>query len=62
MIRRLRIKFVLMNMAFVTAVLAAALAVVIHTTRTGLAEESLRAMRQAAMEPARPGLPGRMPG
>lgn len=62
MIRRLRMKFVLMNMAFVTALLSAVFAVVIHTTRANLAGDSLRAMRQAAMEPRGPESPGGMPG
>ena len=57
MIRRLRIKFVLMNMVFVTLLLAAVFAVVIQTTRSGLARDTMQAMEQAAMEPL--GRPGR---
>ena len=62
MIRRLRMKFVLMNMVFVTALLSAVFAVVIHTTRANLAGDSLRAMRQAAMESRGPESPGGIPG
>lgn len=61
MIRRLRIKFVCVNMALVTAMLCAILAVVLHTTRAGLAAESMRAMEAAAVDPpgaGRPGAPG----
>lgn len=57
MIRRLRIKFVCINMALVTAMLCAILAVVLHSTQAGLASESMRAM-EAAVLPGqeRPGL------
>lgn len=61
MIRRLRMKFVWMNMIFVTALLAAVFAVVLHSTRTSLAAESFRAMEQAAQEPAAPDRPGQRP-
>ena len=46
MIRRLRLKFVLMNMAFVTALLAAVFGLVLHTTRNELAQASLRALEE----------------
>ena len=62
MIRRLRLKFVLMNMAFVTVLLGAVFAVVLHTTRNELAQASLRAMEQAALESLGPGRPERLPG
>ncbi len=62
MIARLRVKFVLLNMAFVTLLLAAVFIVVLRTTQTGLEADALRDMRQAALEPAGPGLPGRRPG
>lgn len=58
MIRKLRIKFVLMNMAFVTVLLLVMFAVVVQSTSRDLAEFSLRAMRQAALEPLGPGRPG----
>lgn len=62
MIRRLRLKFVLMNMAFVTVLLGAVFAVVLHTTRNELAQASLRALEQAALESLGPGRPERRPG
>ena len=62
MIRRLRIRFVCVNMAIVTGMLCLVLALVLHSTRAGLAAESMRAMQSAALEP--PGLtrPGQGPG
>lgn len=62
MIRRLRIKFVCVNMALVTAMLCAILAVVLHTTRAGLAAESMRAMQTAALEPPEANRPHSGPG
>ncbi len=55
MIRRLRIKFVCINMVLVTAMLWAILAVVLHSTQAGLASESMRAMEAAVLPgPQRP--------
>ena len=62
MIRRLRLKFVLMNMAFVTALLAAVFSLVLHTTRNELAQAGLRALEQAALEHLGPVRPDRRPG
>ena len=59
MIRRLRMKFVLMNMVFVTLLLSAVFAVVIQTTRTSLARDTMQAMEQAAIKLLGPGHPGR---
>lgn len=61
MIRRLRRKFVLVNMTFVTLLLAAVFAVIVQTTQNHLEETSLRAMEQAALEPSGPGRPGQRP-
>ena len=59
MIRRLRIKFVCINMVLVTAMLWAILAVVLHSTQAGMASESIRAMEAAALPgPQRPAGPG----
>ncbi len=59
MIRRLRIKFVCINMVLVTAMLWAILAVVLHSTQAGLASESMRAMEAAVLPgPQRPAGPG----
>ena len=59
MIRRLHMKFVLMNMVFVTLLLSVVFVVVIQTTRTSLARDTMQAMEQAAIEPLGPGHPGR---
>ena len=59
MIRRLRMKFVLMNMVFVTLLLSAVFAVVIQTTRISLARDTMQATEQAAIKPLGPGHPGR---
>ncbi len=59
MIRRLRIKFVCINMVLVTAMLWAILAVVLRSTQAGLASESMRAMEAAVLPgPQRPAGPG----
>ena len=53
MIRRLRLKFVLMNMAFVSVLLAAVFAVVLRTTQDQLAQASLaRAMNRLRVKAA----------
>ena len=51
MIRRLRVKFVCVNMAIALGMLCAIFATVLHFTRLSLASESLRAMEEAAVEP-----------
>ncbi len=58
MIRRLRMKFVLMNMVFVTFLLSSVFAVVLQATRTGLERDAMWAMEQAAAAPQGPGRPG----
>ena len=59
MIRRLRIKFVCINMVLVTAMLWAILTVVLHSTQAGMASESMRAMEAAVLPgPQRPAGPG----
>ncbi len=55
MIRRLRIKFVCINMAIATGMLCVILGMVLHFTGEGLAAESLRGMQAAALEPMGPG-------
>ncbi|MCI8301196.1 MAG: HAMP domain-containing histidine kinase [Oscillospiraceae bacterium] len=51
MIRRLRVKFVCVNMAIALGMLCAIFATVLHFTRLSLASESLRSMEEAAVEP-----------
>ena len=49
MIRRLRVKFVCVNMAIALGMLCAIFATVLHFTRLSLASESLRAMEEASV-------------
>ena len=58
MLKRLRLKFVLVNMTIVTAMLCTIFGVVLHTTRANLEEESLRMMTAVAIEPVSFGRPG----
>ena len=58
MLKRLRIKFVCINMALLMAMLCVILGLVVHFTRAGLEAESVRMMQTAATVPARPGRPG----
>lgn len=58
MIRRLRLKFVCVNMAIALGMLCAIFATVLHFTRLSLAAQSLRAMEEAAVEPAGRPRPG----
>lgn len=62
MIRRLRIKFVCINMTIVTLMLCVIFGLVLTFTGRNLEEESLGMMQTVAMEPVEPmgpGLPGR---
>lgn len=61
MIRRLRLKFICVNMVLVTAMLCAIFATVLRFTARDLEAESLRAMETAA-EMALLGRPGQRPG
>ena len=58
MIRRLRIKFVCINMTIVTIMLCAIFGLVIHFTSANLEKESIRMMQSAALVPRRLGVPG----
>ena len=62
MLRRLRIRFVCINMALLTAMLCVILGLVYHFTRVGLEAEGLRMMQAAAAVPGFPGRPGGRPG
>lgn len=61
MLKRLRLKFILINMAIVTIMLCAIFGVVLQTTQRNLERESIRMMQMVAGEPARPGRPGDVP-
>lgn len=64
MIRRLRIKFVCINMSIVTIMLIVIFAVVFHITKVNLRNESFIMLRSAALNaprPEKPGKPGKGP-
>ena len=61
MLKRLRIKFICINMAIVTIMLAIIFGTVLNFTRTSLEQESIQMMRQALLEDNRddrPEVPG----
>lgn len=58
MIRRLRIKFVCINMTIVTIMLCAIFGLVLHFTSTGMEKESIDMMQSVALNPRQPGVPG----
>ena len=59
MIRRLRIKFVCINMAIVTAMLCITFGLVLHFTRAGMERDSIEMMQSVAASPHKPGIPGK---
>ena len=61
MLRRLRLKFICINMVTVTAMLCVILGLVYHFTRMNLERESLRLMQTAVERPFQPGPPGQLP-
>lgn len=63
MLRRLRLKFVVINMTIVTAMLCVIFGLVYHSTRVDLEQENLAMMRAVASFPAldRPGRPDELP-
>ncbi len=60
MIRKLRLKFIVINMAFVLLVLLVMFALVFGITRRDLEQESVRMMKTVAEEPFRLGRPGEL--
>ena len=56
MIKRLRLKFICINMALVTVMLLMILAVQYHTTRVGLEKDSLKVLQSTSREQHMPGL------
>ena len=58
MIKRLRIKFVCINMAIVTVMLCMIFGMMLYVTRANLEQESLGMMRSVAMDAARLPIPG----
>lgn len=59
MIKRLRIKFVCINMSLVTIMLCVILGMVLQFTKVNLEKESLRMMQSVAVDPLQLGIPGK---
>ena len=59
MIKRLRIKFVCINMTIVTVMLCVIFGLVLHFTSTDMEKNSIEMMHAVAMEPQPPGAPGK---
>ena len=62
MLKRLRIKFICINMLIVTAMLCVILGMVFYFTKQNLEAESLRMMETIAEKPSRMGPPGQRHG
>lgn len=58
MIRRLRVKFVCINMTIVTIMLCVIFCMVLHFTSVSLEKESIEMMQAVAVDPLRFGVPG----
>ena len=58
MIRRLRIKFVCINMTIVTIMLCVIFGMVLHFTSASMEKESIRMMQSVALHPRQLGVPG----
>ena len=61
MLKRLRIKFICINMLIVTGMLCVIFGTILHFTRQNLESESLGMMQSLAADPIRPGRPGQRP-
>lgn len=61
MLKKLRIKFVCINMAIVTVMLSVIFGTIFTFTKNDLENESLQMMRSLAMSPSKPDLPGETP-
>ncbi len=59
MIKRLRIKFVCINMTIVTVMLCVIFGLVLHFTSTSMERDSIEMMHAVAMNPQPPGTPGK---
>ena len=57
MLKRLRIKFICINMAIVTVMLGIVFGLVLHFTKSSLESESIRMMQAIAMDPLQLGRP-----
>lgn len=61
MIRRLRVKFICINMAIVTVMMLAILGMLLHFTRNDLEQQSIRVMQSVMEDRAYPSRPGNFP-
>ena len=61
MIRRLRVKFICINMAVVTVMLLAILGMLLHFTHDNLEQQSIRVMQSVMADRASPAAPGNFP-
>ncbi|WP_298021566.1 cell wall metabolism sensor histidine kinase WalK [uncultured Dysosmobacter sp.] len=61
MLRRLRIKFICINMAIVTIMLAVILGLVLHFASQNMEQQSIRMMQAIAMNPFQLGRPNELP-
>ena len=61
MIRRLRAKFICINMAIVTVMMLAILGMLLHFTRNDLEQQSIRVMQSVMEDRAYPSRPGKFP-
>lgn len=60
MIKKLRLKFVLINMSIVTIMLVVILGLVFYFTSANLERESMRMLENIAAQPVRLGVPGEL--
>ena len=61
MIRKLRLKFICVNMLIVTVMMASIFSMVYHFTQTNLETQSIGMLQSVAAEPFRPSRPGSLP-
>lgn len=61
MIRRLRAKFICINMAIVTVMMLAILGMLLHFTRNDLEQQSIRVMQSVMEDRAIPAVRGNFP-
>ena len=61
MLKKLRLKFVLINMTIVTVMLCVIFGLLYYSTSRSLERESMQMMERIAFNPRRPGAPGRPP-
>lgn len=62
MLKKLRVKFICINMLIVTVMLSAIFVFAYQSTRQSLEKESLQMLRSVAMDPFQPGRPNERPG